>query len=53
MSDETVMAEEPRRSGWLLAAIVIVLLLLCCCGVLALGWFFGDTLVAQLGSLLP
>lgn len=52
MSEETVMADEPRRSGWLVGAIILILLVVCCCGVVAVGWFFGDTLIGELGPLL-
>lgn len=52
MSEKTVMAQEPRRSGWVVGLIILALLVICCCGVVAIGWFFGDTLVGELSPLL-
>ena len=52
MSEMTVMAEEPRRRGWVVGVIILALLVICCCGVLGVGWLFGDTLVGALSPLL-
>lgn len=47
----TPSPEEPKKNNTpLIIGIVVVVLLCCCCSLVALGWTFGDSIMAAMGG---
>jgi uncharacterized membrane protein len=46
----TPMPEAPKKNNtWLIVGIVAIVLCCCCVGMLAVGWFYGDQILYELG----
>lgn len=45
--------EPKQRNTTLIIVVVVVVLLLCCCITAAAAWFFGDSVVEMISSVLP
>jgi hypothetical protein len=52
VTDESMGGEGNRRTVIIVAVVVVLLLLVCLCLVLGGLWFYGDTLIEQVGSLV-